>query len=114
MEVRSASNPPKKAWHVALRGAVSEDLMRSVRSLLPLSIVAACSACLFPIDVGNFSASGALEGDPCSEEQACSEGLVCDDGTCVAIPPEREPCDENGACPEGLFCDRDGLCSEEV
>ena len=44
----------------------------------------------------------------CVSDADCAEGLVCENGACVAAPPE---CETDADCAEGQVCE-DGACVE--
>ena len=42
---------------------------------------------------------------------SCAAELLCENGICVISPLEGEPCSANGECAEGLECGDSNVCA---
>lgn len=49
------------------------------------------------------------EGEACTG--TCADGLVCEASVCAKAPVEGEPCSMNGECAEGLGCGDSNTCT---
>lgn len=81
-----------------------------------LGIADLCSAGTY-CDQGSKTCTQApAAGEACApgilDQNRCSEGTTCDDGTCVALPTGGESCVQ-GRCAEGFTC-AGGTCAAEA
>ncbi len=60
---------------------------------------------------GDAECSGAADGDPCDDRNACTQGDSCHGDVCEGVDVVSATCSQSGECVEGGTCDpRAGAC----